>query len=145
MSEALGPDVPDRGSRRSARLRKTLFGVGVAAAVAAGVVVAQRAAARRLRGRPDHETGEDLGLLPEEDLGPVGSSDGTELAVRAAGPRGAPTLVFAHGFGLDMTTWHYQWTELAGRYRCVLFDHRATGGRGSRAPGTTRSWPWART
>lgn len=120
---------------KGSRLRRTLVGVGVAAVAAAGVVTAQRAAARRLRARPDREAGEDLALLPPEDLGPVRSADGTELAVRAAGPPEAPALVFAHGFGLDLTTWHYQWTALADRYRCVLFDHRAHGRSGKPASG----------
>jgi pimeloyl-ACP methyl ester carboxylesterase len=99
----------------------------VAAAAAAGAVVAQRTAARRLRARPDAEGREDLGALPPEDLGPVTSFDGTKLRVRAAGPPGAPALVFLHGITLDMTTWHYQWTELSDRYRCILFDARAHG------------------
>ena len=121
--------------RGSARLRRTLVGVGAAAVVAAGAVAAQRAAARRLRAHPDREAGEDLGLLPPDDLGPVRAPDGTDLAVRASGPADAPALVFAHGFGLDMTTWHYQWTELADRYRCVLVDHRAHGRSGKPGSG----------
>jgi pimeloyl-ACP methyl ester carboxylesterase len=36
-------------------------------------------------------------------------------------------LVFAHGFSLDMTTWHHQWTGLSGWFRCVLFDLRSHG------------------
>jgi pimeloyl-ACP methyl ester carboxylesterase len=55
------------------------------------------------------------------------SADGTRLHVRATGPVGAPTLVFLHGITLDLTTWHYQWTELSDRFRCVLFDARAHG------------------
>jgi pimeloyl-ACP methyl ester carboxylesterase len=109
------------------RLRRLAAGAGVAAAAAAGAVVAQRAAARRLRQRSDPEAAEELGRLPPEDLGPLTASDGTRLHVRAAGPRGAPTLVFLHGVTLDLTTWHYQWTELSERYRCVLFDARAHG------------------
>lgn len=109
------------------------MGAGVAAVAAAGAVVAQRTAARRLRARPDAEGREDLGALPPEDLGPVPSFDGTELDVRAAGPRDAPGLVFLHGITLDMTTWHYQWTALSDRYRCILFDARAHG-RSGRPP-----------
>ena len=37
-------------------------------------------------------------------------ADGTPLEVRAAGPDDAPTLVFVHGFSLDLTIWHDQWT-----------------------------------
>lgn len=114
-----------KGTGRS--LRRLAVGAGVTAAVAAGAVVAERAAARRLRGRADPEAGHDLATLPPEDLGPVTSFDGTRLHVRAAGPEGPPTLVFLHGFSLDLTTWYYQWRHFSRRYRCVLYDHRAHG------------------
>jgi pimeloyl-ACP methyl ester carboxylesterase len=102
-----------------------LLTAGLSATALVGGVAA-RTIVRRHR-RPDPEAEEPLELLPPEDLGPVRSFDGTELAVRAAGPPGAPALVFAHGFSLDLTTWHYQWTALAERYRCVLFDFRSHG------------------
>jgi pimeloyl-ACP methyl ester carboxylesterase len=64
----------------------------------------------------------------------VVSFDGTGLEVRIARPRDegsgrqdAPTLVFAHGFSMDMTSWHYQWTALSRRHRCVLYDLRGHG------------------
>jgi pimeloyl-ACP methyl ester carboxylesterase len=57
----------------------------------------------------------------------VSAFDGTELAVNVIGPRGAPTIVFAHGFSLDMTAWHYQWAHFSKRFRCVLLDHRGHG------------------
>jgi pimeloyl-ACP methyl ester carboxylesterase len=96
-------------------------------------LVAQRAAARRLRSRPDPEAPERLDTLPPEEI-PVVSFDGTPLHVRAAGPRDAPALVFLHGITLDMTTWHYQWLYFSDRYRCVLVDLRAHG-RSGRPPG----------
>jgi pimeloyl-ACP methyl ester carboxylesterase len=109
------------------RLRKVAVGLGITATAATAAVAAQRVAARRLRSRDDPESGEALGSLPLEDLGPVTAFDGTHLHVRAAGPQGAPTLVFLHGFSLDMTTWYYQWRALSDRYRCVLVDQRAHG------------------
>lgn len=105
--------------------RVALLTAGLTATAIAGGVTA-RTIVRRHR-RPDPEADEPLALLPPEDLGPVRSFDGTELAVRAAGPPEAPALVFAHGFSLDLTTWHYQWTALSERYRCVLFDSRSHG------------------
>ena len=42
--------------------------------------------------------------------------------------------MFVHGFSLDMTTWHYQWTGVSDRFRCVLFDFRSHG-RSARAAG----------
>lgn len=107
-----------------------------AAAMAAGVVggvLAGRSSVRRHRGRPDPEASEAFGVLPPEDLGPIRAFDGTDLTVRAAGPRDAPVLLFSHGITLDMTTWHYQWRSFSDRYRCVLFDHRCHG-RSGRPP-----------
>jgi pimeloyl-ACP methyl ester carboxylesterase len=117
------------------RLRRLAIGLGTAAAVGAVTYAAERFASRRLRARPDPESGEALGTLPPEDLGSVRSFDGTEIAVRAAGPADAPALVFAHGIGLDMTTWYYQWKGFSDRYRCILFDHRSHGRSGKPASG----------
>lgn len=106
------------------RRRAALVRAGLAAGAVAGGVAA-RAVLRR-RGA-DPEAGEPLAMLPPEDLGFVESFDGTKLAVRAAGNRSSPALLFVHGFSLDMTAWHYQWTGLSERFRCVLFDLRSHG------------------
>jgi len=111
--------------------RKAAAGALAVAAGVAGAVLAGRGSVRRHRTRPDPESGEAFWTLPEEDLGTIRSFDGTDLAVRAAGPLDAPTIVFSHGFTLDMTTWYYQWRELSDRYRCVLFDQRAHGRSGN--------------
>ena len=60
-------------------------------------------------------------------LAPVTSFDGTRLHVEQAGPAGAPTLVLAHGFSLNLTMWHYQIRDLPPAQRLVLFDHRGHG------------------
>ncbi len=115
------------------RRRTAIVTAGIAAsAVASGI--AARTIVRRHR-RSDPEADEPLALLPPEDVGPVRSFDGTELAVLAAGPPDAPPLVFAHGFSLDLTTWHFQWTALADRFRCVLFDFRSHGRSAAAARG----------
>ncbi|MGH2675596.1 MAG: alpha/beta fold hydrolase [Actinomycetota bacterium] len=116
--------------KRSRVLQTVAWSAGTAAAVVAAGIAAERLAVRRLRARRDPEAGEPLGTLPPEDLGPVRSFDGTDLRVRAAGPPGAPAVVFLHGITLDLTTWYYQWTTLSDRYRCVLFDQRSHGGSG---------------
>jgi pimeloyl-ACP methyl ester carboxylesterase len=113
------------------RRQAALVTAGLAGAAVAGVVGRTVLNARR-RSEPD---GHDLGAFPPEDLGPVRSFDGTELAVRAAGPADGPLLVFAHGFSLDLTSWHYQWTGLAERFRCVLLDFRSHGRSGRAAAG----------
>ncbi len=107
------------------RRRAAIVTAGVAAGALAGGVIG-RAVVQRHR-HPDPEAGEPLGQLPPDDLGTVRSFDGTELTVRAAGDAARPVLVFAHGFSLDLTTWHYQWKDLSDRFRCVLFDFRSHG------------------
>jgi sigma-B regulation protein RsbQ len=44
------------------------------------------------------------------------------------GLRGAQPIVFAHGFGCDLTMWRYVWPAFANRYEVVLFDHVGMGG-----------------
>ncbi len=108
----------------SRRRRIVIAAASVGAGAVAGGIVG-RAVLRRKH--PDLEAAEPLALLPPEDLGRVVSFDGTEIAVRAAGDPSRPVLVFVHGFSLDLTTWHYQWTALSKRFRCVLFDLRSHG------------------
>ena len=106
----------------------------VSAGVAAGVVAAGaigRAAVRR--GRDHREPHPPIGDLPPDDLGLIGSFDGTELAVRAAGDPSRPVIVLAHGFSLDMSTWSAVWPELARAFRVVTFDQRSHGASGSAA------------
>ncbi len=106
----------------------------IAGGVAAGVVVAGAVGRSVVRRR---HLGDDAAHWspPPDDLGPVVSFDGTEIAVRAAGPADAPVVLFSHGFSLDMSTWHQQWIELSGEFRCVLMDHRGHGLSGQPAHG----------
>jgi pimeloyl-ACP methyl ester carboxylesterase len=108
----------------------------IATAVAAGTV-ATGAAVRVLIGRRHRATEgmSPIGDLPPEALDPVVSFDGTEIAVRVAGGPDSPTLLFAHGFSLDMSVWHEQWMDLADDFRCVLMDHRSHGASGEAAHG----------
>ena len=112
------------------RRRTALVTAGIAAGAVAGGMIGRTVLNARRRADPDAD--EHLSELPPEDLGPVRSADGTELVVRAAGDPSSPTIVFVHGFSLDLTTWHYQWTELSDSFRCVLFDFRSHG-RSARA------------
>ncbi len=113
--------------------RTAILTAGIAAGAVATGFVGRAVLVRRRRSDP--EAGETLAMLPPEDLGPVASFDGTELAVRASGDPTRPALVFVHGFSLDMTTWHYQWTALSDRFRCVLFDMRSHGRSGKATGG----------
>lgn len=108
------------------RRRTALVTTGLAAGAVAGGLVG-RAVMNARRRRADPEAHEPLSLVPPEELGPVTSFDGTRLAVYASGDPAGPLLLFVHGFSLDLTTWHYQWTELSASFRCVLMDLRSHG------------------
>lgn len=116
------------------RRRKAIVTAGLAAGAVAGGMVGRTVLNARRR-RDDPEDHGSFSTLPPEDLGTVRAFDGTEIAVRAAGDPAKPVIVFVHGFSLDLTTWHHQWTELSERYRCVLFDFRSHGRSGSASAG----------
>jgi pimeloyl-ACP methyl ester carboxylesterase len=109
--------------------RRALWTAGAATAVGAAIAAGKLIARRERRG-PDLEAGERFDELPAEEVAPVVSDDGTLIHVRTAGDPDRPALLFAHGFSVDMTTWHYQWKELSKEYRVVLFDQRGHGRSG---------------
>ena len=74
---------------------------------------------------PTSYKGEDYGLRRGRSIGPVASFDGTLLNVEEIGT--GPTVVFAHGFSLNSTTWHHQMRDLSSEIRMVMFDHRGHG------------------
>jgi pimeloyl-ACP methyl ester carboxylesterase len=88
--------------------------VGAAAAGAAAGMVAERyAVTRRRRGAEDPFADEPFGLLPADAECTVTTPDGVPLHVEIVEPdeSGEPpelTVVFVHGFCLDMGTWHFQ-------------------------------------
>lgn len=56
------------------------------------------------------------------------TTDGLSLAVEVRNPDGAPTLLFAHGFGQTRGAWNAAADALAARgCRCVTFDSRGHG------------------
>jgi pimeloyl-ACP methyl ester carboxylesterase len=110
--------------RAKARRRGLILG-GLAAGAAAGLA-AERYFVGRDRRRPDPEARESFGELRGRDVGLVESFDGTRLHVEVVDGDG-PTIVFAHGFSLDSTSWHYQIKDFPPAYRLVLYDHRGHG------------------
>jgi len=123
------------------------FGViGVLAGVAAAGVAAGVAAERALVGRT-RKSGDDLyadepfGHLPYDESLTV-SADGVDIYVEILEPNDGvaldfgdddpePTLVFAHGFCLDMGTFHLQRRHLdGGQYRMVFYDQPGHGRSG---------------
>jgi pimeloyl-ACP methyl ester carboxylesterase len=111
------------------RVRNGLIAtLAVAAGTVAGVA-GERYLVRRARSQPDPDRDEPLAERPGEERR-VASFDGTELAVNLAGSKdGAarPSLVFVHGFTVDMTAWHFQWKRFVRDHRCVLYDQRGHG------------------
>jgi pimeloyl-ACP methyl ester carboxylesterase len=123
-------------------------GVGAALGLAAERVAAGRSVAEEdagvagltpygaLRGRPRKVVAKDgTRLHVEVDDLPV-----TRSAATGSKPTDAeaerPTVVFTHGFALNLDAWHFQRAALRGHYRLVFWDQRghgrsATGPRGS--------------
>ena len=113
--------------------------VGAAVGVVAGGVAAGLAAERAVVGRAriggDAGAGEPFGLLLADEELTVSTDDGVPLHVEVVARRaGGLTVVFVHGFCLDMGTWHFQRRGLAGvvnpRIRMVFYDQRGHGRSG---------------
>jgi pimeloyl-ACP methyl ester carboxylesterase len=136
--------VPAPRRRRVAR-QAGLVGavVGVAAAGVAVGVAAERMLLRR-RAQPvsvDELTAEPFGALPYDETLVVTTADGLDLHVEIVEPNDGidldfgmsspaePTLVFIHGFCLDMGTFHFQRRMLTrrGDYRMVFYDQPGHG------------------
>lgn len=122
------PDVTNQ------RLIQAALGTG--AVIASGLTGGElfrrrRAAIRRVRG---------MGHGGEERM--VTTRDGTKLHVEIDGPDDAPlTVVFTHGWFMDLTTWRHQRAALAGSHaRRVFYDHRGYGKseRGPKGIGSVR-------
>jgi pimeloyl-ACP methyl ester carboxylesterase len=112
--------VTDPGVHRRGYLSAAALGV-----VGVGVL-ADRYLLRRVRRRAADES---FGALPADRSSRVRASDGIELYVEEVGRADAPlTVVFVHGFMLELASWHYQRLALAGDdVRLVLYDQRCHG------------------
>lgn len=112
---------------------KTAWGVvaGVAGVAAAGATA--RAVQQQIQGR--QAAGEDVefGTLRSTPLNVV-TDDGVDLYVEVDEPDADvdPTLtvVFVHGFTLNMDCWHFQRAAYRGRVRTVFYDQRSHGRSG---------------
>ncbi|MFB9237422.1 alpha/beta fold hydrolase [Plantactinospora siamensis] len=111
--------------------------VGVAAAGMAAGIAAERAVVRRSKRGADPYADEVFGPQARDEELSVELPDGTDLHVEIVHPRqpdaARPTLVFVHGFCLDMGTFHFQRTALArrGDHRMVFYDQPGHGRSGS--------------
>jgi pimeloyl-ACP methyl ester carboxylesterase len=107
--------------------------VGVAAAgLAAGFAVERALVRKSLRAPGDPYADEPFGDQPFDRELTVTAADGTNLHVEIIEPRqptSRPTVVFIHGFCLDMGTFYFQRKLLAerGDQRLVFYDQPGHG------------------
>ena len=112
--------------------RKRLVGIAAAAAgtVAAGGVGAALAQRRAVRRRRAGSTSpDDFGSLRSQPR-LVRTTDGIHLHAEVDEPdeqTGAPTVVFVHGYALNLDCWHFQRQHFRGAHRLVLYDQRSHG------------------
>lgn len=102
--------------------------LGLAAAGAAVGFAAERyVVGRSLRG-DDPYVGEPLGTL-RGDQHTVTSDDGVRLHIEVDEPAGRPklTVIFNHGYALNLNAWHFQRRDLRGQARLVFWDQRSHG------------------
>ena len=114
--------------RRTGIVGGVVGGAAAAAAAAAFVVERRSAARRRARGT---EPG-PFQPLPSDRHGTVVTEDGTGLYYEEVGPPEAPlTVVFVHGYTLDMRAFHFQrqamQAHFGDRIRMVFYDQRSHG------------------
>jgi pimeloyl-ACP methyl ester carboxylesterase len=117
------------------------LGVGLAAAgmgAVLGLAAERMAVARVIRPAEvldepgDGRGGPTLGSLRGQAR--VVLSRDVPLHVEVDEPEdGAPalTVIFSHGYALNLDSWHYQRLALRGRYRLVLWDQRGHGRSGT--------------
>lgn len=108
-----------------------LLAAGMLAAGAAVGAVVERAVLAR-SARPDSDENE-LGSL-RGTIYEVKADDGVMLHAEVDEADSATdtglTIVFSHGYGLSLDSWHYQRQALRGRARLVFYDQRSHGRSG---------------
>jgi pimeloyl-ACP methyl ester carboxylesterase len=122
--------------RRSLAYAAGGLGAAAVAALATGVVVERRVVRARRAGSAEADR---LGTL-RSDPTPVTCDDGVvlhaevdEVAPYVVGERSRRdevTLVFAHGYALNLDCWHFQREGLRGKHRMVFYDQRSHGRSG---------------
>lgn len=132
-------------SRRTRLLGSLAGAVGVAAAgsAAVGIVRQQRQISRRageeipfgtLRSEPVTVVADD-GLALHVEVDEVGAEAGGGAVERLLRrPRGATppvTVVFVHGYCLNLDCWHFQRAAYRGLVRTVYYDQRSHGRSGN--------------
>src|SRR5690606_37362956 len=113
--------------------------VGIAAAgVAAGIAGQRRLLRRQRTAHDDPHRDEPFGDLPADEYHTVTTADGIPLHVEVTGARRPRiTVVFVHGFCLDLGTFHFQRKVLSrvDGVRTVSYDQPGHGRSGRLAKG----------
>jgi pimeloyl-ACP methyl ester carboxylesterase len=128
--------LPALSRRRAKQVGLIGAAVGVAAAGVATAFAVERALVRRsVKIADDPYVDEAFGDQPYDRELTVTAADGTALhveVVEARVPTTKPTVVFVHGFALDMGTFYFQRKALAerGDYRMVFYDQPGHGRSG---------------
>lgn len=121
--------------------RLALRGLAAAGVLAAGTALGAAAEGAMVRRRMRRDTSDEpYGSLRSGPV-QVRADDGTLLHVEVdeADPEHAGdglTVVFSHGYALNLDSWHFQRKELRGLARLVFWDQRSHG-RSGRAPTDT--------
>lgn len=118
-------------NRRKAGIVGAVAGA-VALGAAAGIA-AERAAIGRVRRADDPTRDEDFFDQPRDRVINVIADDGVPLHVEEVGPESAPvTVVFCHGYTLQLAAWYFQRRDLAqdNPGKLVFWDQRSHGRSG---------------
>ena len=128
-------------ARRSLAYAAGGLGAAAVAALATGVVVERKVVRARRAGAASADR---LGTLRSEALevvaddGVVLHAEVDEMApyVGSGESHAEPdvTLVFVHGYALNLDCWHFQREAMRGKHRMVFFDQRSHG-RSARSSG----------
>ena len=127
MSAVQGP------GRRARQLGIAGAAIGVVAAGVATALAVERALVRKSVNAPgDPYVDEPFGDQPCDKELTVTTADGTDVRVEIvepAAPTTKPTIVFVHGFALDMGTFYFQRKMFAerGDHRLVFYDQPGHG------------------
>ncbi len=114
--------------------RWALSGLGVAVGGVVGGLALDRVM-ERVRLRPEEPDAVELGSL-RGDVHEVKTDDGLKLyaEVDEVAPYGSQanhdhraTIVFVHGFALNMDCWHFQRLAFRGKRRMIFYDQRSHG------------------
>jgi pimeloyl-ACP methyl ester carboxylesterase len=108
-------------------LKRATIAAGALGGVAGAAYVAQRAAARRLRRKPDGGAHRALeGPIYVDHR--IDSHDRGVIYVVENGKRDDPPIVLSHGVTLSVRTWFHQLEDLPKQgFRTIAFDHRGHG------------------